>query len=963
MTQTNPTFVTSEFELRNTSSNYLTPDQEAQVTLTKDRVNSQLDFVAQMLGWNGPNYWDNLPSSPNQKRQLLGGTFGVYNGYVIANVEEFRNWDNTIVVDKIDFLNPNQKPNGTRVVVGESEYYVQKVTEEGDKYVVSIGDLTDDFYNQIAAGEPLQFDVPKLRPAPFYRPEIGVSGDYSFICSETKPDLTLYPAYDSQKKFPVVFPTLFAGSVYYFDKPVYLSTDVATLEPKVTPTYNADINLWYFKIPSDFNDLVGLTAYLVLANTDSQQENNSRLKVSIQNWYDPSDWNAKNVLDNFRGVWSNKGGELPFHFAFDALSLHGFNESESIHLETLEREFDFNQIVNYIYYQKITQSVLSPGNPNFGDLWWNEVSGSLQVWLPNDTGGNWVQLNYRQEPRALPSVEYSYADISAFRADLLNILPGVTVLIEDISGMEVSDNVIGVQGTLQSQGWVVMHRVSDEIYWTPDEFGYANVNAFQVDAKNLPYQVPVTLYDANGLEPANPFYQVANLSITISGDYDVILMKQYDNNTWAIYRDSILKYIAYSALYGSGLQQGQLWWDYANSVSSTRSAEMYYEAAWVNLNQNLPSAPPNPVLNLGVILFYCNGVLMQDGVSYVDDDRIVTITSDPANGKYNFTYQARTFKGKVELPTITISDNLTTTYQADITELTFSGITYYMSPNVYNAETPLRLWKSQDLQIAETVDHLEQNTFINPLVADLNNGPGPDNWEKYFIRMPLEYSRSGSAWGKVSLVCKNFAYWGSSIDPEAMRCPPGKSIPAIYEELFLYAEDVPDYTYVYSEPYLYSNIAYFDGAPDFQYSSTGLFPAQDLEFDGFDEALLLDYEPLHNRQADVVSPVSEGYGDWVGQYVNVNSNVSLSGYLAEDLERNGVEPVAAPVWDASIYKFAPTCESEKSTYDVDSNHYKISYSYFVADASAAEDPFFDLSKEASWRYPVTQPRTLYCTPR
>jgi uncharacterized caspase-like protein len=75
-----------------------------------------------------------------------------------------------------------------------------------------------------------------------------------------------------------------------------------------------------------------------------------------------------------------------------------------------------------------------------------------------------------------------------------------------------------------------------------------------------------------------------------------------------------------------------------------------------------------------------------------------------------------------------------------------------------------------------------------------------------------------------------------------------------------------------------------------------------------------------------------------------------------------VTPVSAPVWDASIYKFAPTCENEAASYNVDANHYRVSYAYFVADASAAEDAFFDISQEAAWRYPVEQPRTSYLVP-
>jgi hypothetical protein len=109
--------------------------------------------------------------------------------------------------------------------------------------------------------------------------------------------------------------------------------------------------------------------------------------------------------------------------------------------------------------------------------------------------------------------------------------------------------------------------------------------------------------------------------------------------------------------------------------------------------------------------------------------------------------------------------------------------------------------------------------------------------------------------------------------------------------------------------------------------------------------------------------VGEGYGDWLGQYVNINPCEPLTGFLETDLIYGGVTPVAAPTWDASIYKYAPTCQNDKASYSVDANHYKIGYCYFVADASAAEDAFFDITQEASWRYPVTQPKTLYLTPR
>ena len=386
-------------------------------------------------------------------------------------------------------------------------------------------------------------------------------------------------------------------------------------------------------------------------------------------------------------------------------------------------------------------------------------------------------------------------------------------------------------------------------------------------------------------------------------------------------------------------------------------------AEWVDVNLQPPGSTPNPTLDLSTVLFYCNGILLQSGIPYATDDFVFTYTQNVTNGTYDYQYQPRTFLGKVQFPAITISDALTTAYRADITALVFSGIEYYMSPNVFNAETPLRLWKQQDLQVADTLAHLAEDNYSNPLIADVNGGVGPDNWERYFIRLPLEYGRNQTVWQKVALTAQNFGYWGSSIEPEQMRCPPEDDLPAIYEELFLYNQPVSDYTYVYSEPYLYSNIAGFS-AEIGDYRNATFFPGEiDHNFDQFSDAEFVDYEPLHNRQADVTSPVSQGYGNWLGEYVNVNPCVELTGFFTTDLIEGGIDPVQAPVWDASIYKFAPTCENEQASYAVDANHYKISYAYFVADASAAEDAFFDVQQEIAWRYPETQPKTSYLLPR
>jgi hypothetical protein len=198
MTQESATFNVSEFELRNYTNPYFTPSQAEAVSRTEGRVNDQLDFVAQMLGWSGIEYWTALADTVSQKRQLLGGTFGVYNSFLVPTVYEIRNWDETIVVDRLPFITPGQRLYVENVEVGFDVYTIKSVVEENDKYVVSLGPLPGSFYTQIANNVPIRVDALSSRPAPFHRPTVGVAGDNSFNCRANGSTLTLHPAYDTQ---------------------------------------------------------------------------------------------------------------------------------------------------------------------------------------------------------------------------------------------------------------------------------------------------------------------------------------------------------------------------------------------------------------------------------------------------------------------------------------------------------------------------------------------------------------------------------------------------------------------------------------------------------------------------------------------------------------------------------------------------------------------------------------------
>ena len=500
MTQYNPTFNVQNYELRGYTNPYLDPTQTTETSNVETRVNEQLDFLAQMLGWSGPNYWTNLATTVDQKRQLLGGTFGVYNSYIVPRVYEIRSWSNEIVIYRDSLFPATAQFSGIdKVVIGDLEYTVESVSGEGDLVTVSIGELSEEFFSLFESGEPLRVSYPSSRPAPFYRPDVGVSGDYSFSCGSETGSLVLYPSYDISHKFPVLFPILFLGSTYYFDRPIYLSLSTA-LTPDISPSYDPELELWVLQIPFDLENTLGTTAYLAWANSDATEANNFSLEVTLQEWFDPSDWGSTSILSNFLGTWGNKGGTLPFNFAFDALSIHGFDERNSVYLPNFDQTLQFNDLVNYVYYQKTVISPSAPPGPEVGDLWWNDETGILAVWMPSVDGcSNWVEIDYREAPNQPPAPQVVYPDVTTFRLQSPSLPDGAVVRIDDITGLtNPTDNILGLTGTITTPGFLVLYKEVGTPYWVPEEFRILSVADFTVCSTVLPYNVPVLLFDSNG---------------------------------------------------------------------------------------------------------------------------------------------------------------------------------------------------------------------------------------------------------------------------------------------------------------------------------------------------------------------------------------------------------------------------------------------------------------------------------
>lgn len=942
-------FNIEDFENYGSSSSYLSEEQSSQVSAVRNRVNSQLDWLGQMLGWRGDGYWDGLASNVAQKRRLLGGSYGVYNGFLYPEVLEIQNWSNSIVV-----VADSRITAAKEIYVGDFAYEVQNITQKGDTYTISLEPLPEQFYNDIADNKQIRLISPQSLPAPFYRPDPGTSGNASFLCEQKGGSLVLYPSHDTNKSLPYLFNALITGCRYYFDKPVSL---IVNQNLTVQPQYDFGAERWYLEVPENSSDNeVGLSAVLMYES--------SALEVSLSPWRDPSDWVSKSTIENFKGVWNNKGGKLPFHFVLDALEIHGFDERKSVSLQPVARSVSFDQLLESVYYQKAVVSTEPPyGNPT-SQVWWNSRNGTFSVYAGNSLNcGPWAQVVYPNSYESQPQVDYYFPDVSSFLSFVDPIPEGALVLIEDISGLDSSLGITGITQTIPGPGTITMFREQGSPYWTTLYIEIETESDFAINSEYLPTETVVKVLNSSGLQPTTPSYTVNNLQFSITEQLPLLLMKDSGFSNWFLSPPSSLKYIGNTRLFASSLNynhpvEGELNWEYSNPDYIARAARIFYydhwvynplsqkyelEGNWVDINQGTPTGPVPQIVDFGTVKVYCNEQLVNPGDSFGTEDFQFSYTVNATTGQFEFSYIPITYKGKVNFSTITISDSLTSAFTFDISHLVFSGLEYYMSPNVLDSETLLRTWKSEKLSVVDSLGELELLRNPNPLVADLNDGPSDQNWERYFLRLPPSYGRNESVWQRVNLVCQDFAYWGSPISPEVMSCPPNQMKPRIYEAVHLYGERPDSPLYLYSEPYLFSAVDYGYGQSD-DFDNSVILPSYEQPFDDFDEAALVSYDPLHTRQADTASKIGKGYGEWVGGYYRATPCSSLSGFLVNELLNGTLEPLEAPDWDASIYKLPPVCSADLASSTVDANHFKVGYAFFAADLSVAEDAVFELAR-------------------
>lgn len=949
MKELKSTFDKSLFEKYGTKGYFHTLEQQLEISKIESRVVFQLDWLAQLLGWNGKNYWGRLAQTADEKRKLLVGSFGFYNGYVYPEIVEVRSWENKIIVkDNLSFF------SGQEIFIGDETLSILSIKKVGEVIELIFPEVTDKALENLSSGLQIKLIDPRKIPPPFLRPDIGTSGDFQFhVREEDTGGITLFPLGDTGERVPFLVNSFFSGSRYWFDKPVQVEIGNYVLNP----AYDFEKSLWKIDIlPDSSGEVLPLEGKVLVGD--------GQLDVRIKKWEDPSDWIYSGALDNFKGVWGDKGGKLPLHFCFDALSLHGFNEEISVRLEPFIRTVPFNDLLEYVYNQRAS---ISPSPPDFrsDQVWWNSENGTFSLHMDESLNcGPWAEILYPDTPVTGPFRDYVFPDSDSFLSYPDQIPKGTLVEVLDISGLNGQSGIKGLKGELVGSGGILLYRVEDRGFWDIYEITLDDLESFENNCQTLPPRVTVRLRNSSGMTPGGPSenYEISNLSFTIIEEQTLLLRKSEDEGKWYISPPSNLKYIGNTRLFrGEDVDKplhGEMNWDFSNPNPNVRDARLFYynrwedngdgwELAgdWISVKENSelnPNFDPQ-TLNFGAVRVYCDDSFLEEGVTRKEYDYQLSYHVEQLTGNFIFNYIPVTYKGSVNFPKITISDSVTGVFRYDVTDSIFSGLAFRITPNVEDSETLLRVWKKNSLQVSDFPGDLDNLRFLNPLRADTNDGPSDSDLVRYHIRLPPMYVREGVEWQKVSLICQNFGYWGTPMVRGDRGCPPSGQTPRLYEEVSVEAVPIKGGSLIYSEPYLYSNVDYsYYGGED--YDNSDILPGFDTLFDDFLEADLEEYSPLNERGVVLSSSLDQGFGEWEGNYYNLSECGELSGFLANDILSEKIQPVIPPVWDSSIYKFPPHCRVGRESGKTYSNNYVLGYAFFTADISAAGEPVFNFQK-------------------
>lgn len=300
-----PVFDKEQYELRGHLPTPMTEGQKTTLEQVLSRVNGQLDWNAQLLGFNGTSYWGKriptadgsfkwkgLPETVSEKRAVQTGAFGVY--------------------------------------------------------------AKDKEYSE--------------RPAPFNRSEVRASADLTFDIFEEGGVTKVVPIGQPRDILYEETPRLITGGEYFFNALVDIESNTGSTE-------------WLYVV-QDLDQ--GITSLRLLGEGTESEAITVKIKDSsaspflffLASWQDISDWTSEQILQQFIGVWGNKGNAVASHFLFDALDVHGFNEEEALSLDDILEDLTIAKLLD------LAGLVPGPATPYITDHYNFYVEGCDDLYQP-----------------------------------------------------------------------------------------------------------------------------------------------------------------------------------------------------------------------------------------------------------------------------------------------------------------------------------------------------------------------------------------------------------------------------------------------------------------------------------------------------------------------------------------------------------------------------------------------------
>ena len=175
------------------------------------------------------------------------------------------------------------------------------------------------------------------RPAPFNRKEVLASGDATFHIWE-EDGKTLYSPLDQIDALPYgAHNVLFPHSNYKFDEYVEFLVPNGSVSSTLVHKYFRIFDKEWTRFT------LKQTSSVIQVRIKGSKADYAMIPVI--DWEDPSDWTSQRTLDNFTGLWGNKGASPSFDVAFDALDIHGFDEQFALTLTDTKSCFSITELL------------------------------------------------------------------------------------------------------------------------------------------------------------------------------------------------------------------------------------------------------------------------------------------------------------------------------------------------------------------------------------------------------------------------------------------------------------------------------------------------------------------------------------------------------------------------------------------------------------------------------------------